>query len=65
MIAQQSLQVFINVFSPGSYSSVKKVNFEILDDLLLKPIGAHGAKDEIARSLDKMGALDIGMYVYP
>jgi len=32
----QSLQALINALSPGAYSSVTKINFRILDDLLLK-----------------------------
>ena len=55
MIAQESLQAFINALSPGAYSSITKVNFKILDDLLLKPIGVYGSKEEIVRFLREMG----------
>ena len=59
MIAQESLQAFINALSPGAYSSLTKVNFKILDDLLLKPIGVYGSKEEIVRFLRETGAVDV------
>jgi hypothetical protein len=65
VIAQESLQAFINALSPGAYSSITKVNFKILDDLLLKPIGVYGSKEEIVRFLREMGSVDVEMCVYP
>ena len=65
MIAQESLQAFINALSPGAYFSITKVNFEALDDLLLKPIGVYGSKEEIVTFLCEMGAVDFEMWVYP
>ena len=59
MIAQESLQAFINALSPGAYSSNTRVNFKILDDLLLKPIGIYGSKEAIVRFLREMGAVDV------
>ena len=64
VIAQQSLQAFINALSPCSYSSISNVDFKILDDLLIKPIGIYGSKEELVRFLREMGAVDVGMYVY-
>ena len=64
MIAQASLQAFINALSPGAYSSITKVNFKILDYFLLKPIGIYGSKEEIVRFLREMGAVDVEMCVY-
>ena len=61
MIAQESLKAFINALSPGAYSSITKVNFKKLDDLLLKPIGVYGSKEEIVRFLREMGAVDVDM----
>ncbi|KAI0297435.1 hypothetical protein BC826DRAFT_166673 [Russula brevipes] len=58
VIAQQSLQAFINVLSPGAYSSITKVNFKVLDDSLLKPIGVYGSKEEIVRFLREIHAVD-------
>jgi hypothetical protein len=63
VVAQESLQAFINELSPGAYSSITKVNFRILDDLLLKPIGVYGSKEEIVRLLCKMDAVDVEMCV--
>ncbi|KAI9450278.1 hypothetical protein BJY52DRAFT_1215556, partial [Lactarius psammicola] len=61
VVAQESLQAFINALSPGAYSSITKVNFRILDNLLLKPIGVYGSKEEIVRFLREMSAVDVEM----
>ncbi|KAH9039442.1 hypothetical protein EDB83DRAFT_2228401 [Lactarius deliciosus] len=58
VIAQQSLQEFINALSPGAYSSITKVNFKILDDIVLKPLGIYGSKEEIVRFLREIKAID-------
>ena len=65
VVAQESLQAFINALSPGAYSSITKVNFKKLDNLLLKPIGVYGSKEEIVRLLREMNAVDVEMSVYP
>ncbi|KAH8980307.1 hypothetical protein EDB92DRAFT_1937150 [Lactarius akahatsu] len=65
VIAQESLQAFINALSPGAYSSITRVNFKILDYLLLKPIGVYGSREEIVRFLREMGAIDVEMCVNP
>jgi hypothetical protein len=65
VIAQESLQAFINALSPGAYSSITKINFKVLDDLLLKPIGIYGSREEIVRLLREMGAIDVEMWIYP
>ncbi|KAI9450262.1 hypothetical protein BJY52DRAFT_1175724 [Lactarius psammicola] len=58
VIAQQSLQEFINALSPGAYSSITKVNFKLLDDVVLKPFGIYGSKEETVRFLRKIKAVD-------
>ncbi|KAH9029442.1 hypothetical protein EDB85DRAFT_1532125 [Lactarius pseudohatsudake] len=58
IIAQESLQEFINALSPGAYSSITTVNFKILDDVVLKPFGIYGSKEEIVRFLHEIGAVD-------
>ncbi|KAH8977864.1 hypothetical protein EDB86DRAFT_3157238 [Lactarius hatsudake] len=58
IIAQESLQEFINALSPGAYSSITKVNFKILDNVFLKPFGIYGSKEEIARFLREINAVD-------
>jgi len=63
VIAQESLQAFINALSPGAYSSITKVNFRILDNFLLKPIGVYGSKEEIVRFLREVHAVDDNAYV--
>ena len=59
VIAQESLQAFINALSPGAYSSITRVNFKILDHCLLKPIGVYGSREEIVRFFSEMGAIDV------
>ncbi|KAI9450271.1 hypothetical protein BJY52DRAFT_1227294 [Lactarius psammicola] len=58
VIAQQSLQGFINALSPGAYSSITKVNFKRLDNVVLKPFGIYGSKEEIVRFLCEIKAVD-------
>ena len=58
IIAQESLQEFINTLSPGAYSSITKVNFKILDDLVLRPLGIYGSREEIVRFLREINTVD-------
>lgn len=58
IIAQDSLQRFINNLSPGAYASITKVDFKILDRLSIKPLGIYGCKDEIVRLLQSIGTVD-------
>ncbi|KAI9434861.1 hypothetical protein H4582DRAFT_2080533 [Lactarius indigo] len=58
IIAQDSLQRFINVISPGTYASITRVDFKTLDQLAIKPLGIYGCKDEIVRLLQSLGAVD-------
>ncbi|KAH9029436.1 hypothetical protein EDB85DRAFT_2251894, partial [Lactarius pseudohatsudake] len=57
VIAQQPLQGFINALSPGAYSSITKVNFKTLDNIVLKPFGIYGSKEEIVRFLREIKAI--------
>ena len=63
VIAQQSLQAFINALSPGAYSSITKVNFKKLDNRTLKLLGVYGSKEEIVRFLREINAVDDNTYV--
>lgn len=58
IIAQDSLQHFINAISPGAYASITKVDFTILDRFSIKPLGIYGCKDEIVRLLQSIGVVD-------
>ena len=58
IIAQKSLQRFINGLSPGAYASITKVDFKILDRRSIKPLGIYGCKDEIVHLLLSIGAVD-------
>jgi hypothetical protein len=63
VIAQQSLQAFINALSPGAYSSITKVNFKKLDNSSLKPLGVYGSREEVVRFLREIQAVDDNTYV--
>jgi hypothetical protein len=63
VIAQQSLQAFINALSPGAYSSITKVNFKRLDKCPLKLLGLYGSKEEIVRFLREIHVVDDNKYV--
>ncbi|KAI0296531.1 hypothetical protein B0F90DRAFT_1035697 [Multifurca ochricompacta] len=58
VVPQQSLRAFVNTLSPGAYSSITNVNFQVLDNLMFKPIGIYGSKEEIVRFLYKISAVD-------
>ena len=58
IIAQDTLQRFINAISPGSYKSTTKIDFQRLDELKIQPLGIYGCKDEIVRLLLSLGAVD-------
>ena len=63
IIAQDTLQRFINAMSPGAYASITKVDFKTLDRLAIKPLGIYGCKDEIVRLLQALGVVDKDMCV--
>jgi hypothetical protein len=63
IIAQDSLQRFINDLSPGAYASITKVDFKVLDRFSIKPLGIYGCKDVIVRLLQSIGAVDEKMCV--
>ena len=58
VIAQQSLQAFIDTLSPGAYASITKINFKKLDNRSLKPLGIYGSKEEIVRFLREIQVVD-------
>jgi hypothetical protein len=58
VIAQNSLERFINDMSPGVYASITRVDFKTLDRLAIKPLGVYGSKDEIVRLLRSISAVD-------
>lgn len=61
IISQDSLRAFINTICPGAYASLTKVDFKALDKLTVKPIGVYGSREEIARFLSSIGAVDEDM----
>jgi hypothetical protein len=65
IIAQNSIQRFINSVSPGAFASITKVDFKTLDRFMIKPFGVYGSKDEIVRLLQGIGAIDDNVCVPP
>jgi hypothetical protein len=61
IIARESLERFVNKMCPGAYASITKVDFKALDRLIIKPLGIYGAKGEIVRMLQSIGAVDDNM----
>ncbi|KAL6309202.1 hypothetical protein BKA93DRAFT_724346 [Sparassis latifolia] len=61
IIAQDSLQEFINTLCPGAYSSLTKVDFKTLDGLDLRPVGLYGSKAEIVRFMQTINVVDDGL----
>jgi hypothetical protein len=54
---------FINAaLSPRAYSFIAKVNFRILDNFLLKPIGIYESKEDIVRFLREIQAVNDNTY---
>ena len=62
IIAQDSIQRFINSVSPGAYASITKVDFKALDRFLIKPLGVYGSKIEIVRLLRSIDVIDDNTY---
>lgn len=62
LIAQDSIQRFVNSVSPGAYASITKVDFKALDRFLIKPLGVYGSKGEIVRLLRSIAVIDNDMY---
>ncbi|KAH9056505.1 hypothetical protein EDB87DRAFT_1219540 [Lactarius vividus] len=58
IVAQDSLQRFINAISPGAYASITRIDFKTLDRLAIKPLGIYGCKDEIVRLFQSLGVVD-------
>jgi hypothetical protein len=63
IIAQDSLKRFINAMSPGTYTSITKVDFKALDRLMIKPLGIYGSKVEIVRLLSSINAVSEDVWV--
>lgn len=63
VISQASLGQFINELHAGAYVSMTKVDFKVLDSVLVKPVGVYGSKSEIASFLERIGAIDSQTYV--
>ena len=53
----------MNDLSPGSYSSMTKIEFNSLDRVLVNPLGIYGSKSEIVKFLRDIGSIDDHLYV--
>ncbi|KAK0446846.1 hypothetical protein EV421DRAFT_1707226 [Armillaria borealis] len=58
IIAQDSLKLFANDKSPGAYVSLTKVDFNVLDRFVIKPVGVYGSKEEIIRFISTLTVVD-------
>ncbi|TDL23181.1 hypothetical protein BD410DRAFT_839090 [Rickenella mellea] len=58
IIAQDQFSHFINELYPGSYRSLTKIDFHLLDKGVVKPMGIYGSKAEIVRLMRSIGAID-------
>ncbi|KAG9124992.1 hypothetical protein FRC07_009436 [Ceratobasidium sp. 392] len=58
IVDQQSLHRLLNTMSPGSYELPWKINFKLLDQLAIKPIGLYGCKSEIIKFLRGVNCLN-------
>ncbi|KIJ13981.1 hypothetical protein PAXINDRAFT_100347 [Paxillus involutus ATCC 200175] len=58
IISQNSLEAFITTVDPGACASMTKVNFKVLDNYIIKPVGVYGSKEEIVRFLSELGVID-------
>ena len=65
IISQDSLKAFINSVCPNAYISMTKVNFKVLDNYVIKPVGVYGSKEAIVRFLLELAAIDVSMCVMP
>lgn len=63
IIAQDSLQRFINTICPESYVSLTRIDFKALNRFMIKPLGIYGSKVEIVRFLRSLSAVDESMCV--
>ncbi|KAG8738570.1 hypothetical protein FRC10_006675 [Ceratobasidium sp. 414] len=57
LIDQNSLRRLLSQLSPGSYESVSKIHFKILDKLMIEPIGVYGCEPEIIKFLQGVNCL--------
>lgn len=58
VIAQAELSQFLNELHPGAYTSLTKVDYNALDNVLVRPLGVYGSRSEIARFLRALKAID-------
>ncbi|EIW81360.1 hypothetical protein CONPUDRAFT_165528 [Coniophora puteana RWD-64-598 SS2] len=58
IISQDSLQAFVNDMQPGAFASLTKVDFKLLDKVLVGPVGIYGDKKAIVDFLNRLGAVE-------
>ncbi|EIW81353.1 hypothetical protein CONPUDRAFT_55755 [Coniophora puteana RWD-64-598 SS2] len=62
IISQGSLQAFANDVQPGAYTSLTKVDFKLLDKVLVSPVGIYGDKKSIVELLGRLGVVEKETY---
>ncbi|KAF8289765.1 hypothetical protein DL93DRAFT_2069130 [Clavulina sp. PMI_390] len=58
LISQESVCDLIETLCPGASAGITSINFNLLDTLLLKPLGMYGSKTALIDHLVKLGAVD-------
>ncbi|KAF8306077.1 hypothetical protein DL93DRAFT_2172249 [Clavulina sp. PMI_390] len=58
IISQESVSQLVEQFYPGAYSSLTKIDFSSLDQVILQPIGVYGSIPPLVDFLEVLGAVD-------
>ncbi|KAG8924162.1 hypothetical protein FRC02_010614 [Tulasnella sp. 418] len=58
LIAQESLAGLMHKLAPQSYSSLTKIDFAMLDNIAIQPVGIYGDKDALVRFMSEVIGLD-------
>ena len=65
IINQESLKRFVNKVSPGAYVSLTRIDFQVLDNSSIKPVGVYGSKERIVDLLLEVGVIEPRTFVIP
>ena len=65
IIDEGSLRHFINKISPGTCSSLTRIDFRALDNVRVKPIGVYGSREKIVEMFLEVGSIEPHQFVIP
>ena len=63
MVISPQIRGLVNTLSPGAFHGLTKIDLDALDNVVIKPIGIYGSKQEITRYLQSKGAINDEVYV--